>query len=201
MPGKRLLIATTNQGKIAEFISLFSHLPLRISTLEDVGLAGMDVEETGSTFSENSELKARAYAQASGIPTVADDSGLEVKALDGKPGVYSSRWHEGSPSEKNQHLLEIMADKTDRSARFVAAISLAHPDNPEQVETFIGTVEGQIAQAETGSEGFGYDPIFIPEGYEQSFAELGTEVKNTLSHRYRALKQLEAYLTENINAL
>jgi XTP/dITP diphosphohydrolase len=202
MSKKKILIATTNQGKIFELVELFKDFPtVEIVTLSDLDLADMDVEETGSTFAENAELKAVAYAQASRLPTIADDSGLEVDALDGRPGVMSDRWHPGTPSEKNQHLLSLLHGKSNRQAKFTSVVCLAVPNYANKSLAFTGEVTGQIAESETGNEGFGYDPVFIPDGYDQTFAELGTNEKNKLSHRAKALAKLKDYLLSNQNLI
>jgi XTP/dITP diphosphohydrolase len=155
-----------------------------------------DVEETGMTFEENAILKARAYSEK--FPEVfvlADDSGLVVDALDGRPGVYSKRYGD-TDEHRNAKLLSELKDvsNSERTARFVSVIALI---GQGVEEVFEGVVEGAIGFEARGEDGFGYDPVFIPEGYKKTFAELGTEVKNTLSHRARALEKVKKFL-ENV---
>ena len=188
-----LLIATSNAGKLREYRRILDELPLRVASPADVGLS-IEVEETGETFEENARLKAEAYSRASGLPALADDSGLEVDALDGFPGVRSSRWIEGSDDDRVRALLDRMRDVPDerRTARFRAVACLARPRG--LVRTAAGTVEGRIARQPRGEGGFGYDPVFLVEdgGYEGevTVAELEPEEKDGLSHRGRAVRAL-----------
>lgn len=184
-----LLVATNNRGKLAELHELLSDLPLTLVTLQDVGV-DFTVEETGHTFAENAILKAEAYAKASGLWTLADDSGLEVDALGGSPGVYTARY--GAPDAKTDRdryslLLWNMGGVPwdRRTARFHATVALAHPDHPTQ--TFDGTLEGFIGLAPRGSGGFGYDPVFYVTAEGCHLAELPPDVKNAISHRGRAV--------------
>ncbi len=196
--GPRLLLATGNAGKVREYRQLLSDLSLQILAPADVDLGHLDPEETGRTFEENAILKARAFADASGLPALADDSGIEVDALDGFPGVRSARWVEGSDRDRVQALLERLSEvpEAERGARFRAVVALAWPGG--QVHTAAGTVEGRIARMPAGSGGFGYDPIFRVEdgGYhgELTSAELPPAEKNRLSHRARALEGLRPLL-------
>lgn len=192
----QLLFATHNQGKIKEARQLLNHPNLEIlSAAELPDIAAFDVDETGTTFAENAELKARAFGEKSGILTASDDSGLEVAALGGKPGVLSKRFFPGTDQEKNSALLELLQDETDRRAQFKTVICLYHPQT-RATHFFEGIVTGNIADQIKGNQGFGYDPIFIPDGYSQTFGQLGTEVKNTLSHRAHALQKLQAFLLD-----
>ena len=179
----RLLVATTNAGKQREFRRLLAHLPAEILTPDEIGLA-LDVEEPHDTYAENAVAKADAYARASGLLTVADDSGIEVAALDWGPGVRSARWGGGRNADR---LLEALGDAADRRARMVCALAIARPMRPEPVvEVFSGVVEGSIATEPRGSGGFGYDPIFLlPDGV--TTAELPEVEKDRLSHRGRAV--------------
>ncbi len=189
-----LVLATNNLNKLREIQAQLQVHGITILSAEEAGVpSSFDVEETGKTFVENAILKAKAFAAEAKRATVADDSGLMVTALDGQPGVHSKRWIPGSDEDRNDYLLEQLKSKSDRSAQFVTVLALYLP-NSDQVHTFEGTVEGTIAEKAAGTEGFGYDPVFIPTGYKQTFAELGVEVKNTLSHRYRAVQKLKTFL-------
>ena len=185
----KLLIATGNAGKVEEYRQTLTGLPLELVGLADVGLGDMDVEETGSTLEENAALKARAYAEASGLSVLADDSGLFVDALDGAPGVYSARY--GGPgltmADRRARLLRELDGLPDeqRTARFRCVIAVAHRGEMHLVE---GVCEGKIAVAEdNGGGGFGYDALFIPMGYERNFSHLSPEEKNRISHRGQAV--------------
>ena len=157
-----------------------------------------EIEETGTTFLENARLKAEGISRHVGGWVLSDDSGLEVDALDGAPGVWSSSYggEEGNHSRNNARLMEEMAGKDSRSARFRCTMVLAR--NGKEEAHFSGTVEGSIIAELRGTKGFGYDPLFIPEGHDQTFAELGDAVKNTLSHRARALAQTADFLKINL---
>jgi|SRR5581483_11307427 XTP/dITP diphosphohydrolase len=183
----KLLIATHNRGKLREFAEILRDLPLELVTLNDVGIAD-DVEETGATFEENARLKALTYAAQSGLLTLADDSGLQVDALGGEPGVYSKRYAgEGkSDAERNAYLLEKLREvpQEKRTARFRCVIVIA--DAQGQTWTSEGTCEGEIALAPRGTNGFGYDPIFIVRDAGKHMAELSNQEKNRVSHRGRA---------------
>jgi XTP/dITP diphosphohydrolase len=182
-----LLIATTNQGKLREYAAIFGGLGLELRSLADVGITD-DVEETGVTFGENARLKAEYYAQRSGLWTLADDSGLEVAALGGEPGVYSARY--AGPGASDADRIALLLRKLEgvpfhaRLGRFVCVIALARPGHPtEEVE---GVLPGVIEQAPRGSGGFGYDPIFYVVDEDKTLAELPAERKNQISHRARA---------------
>ncbi len=157
----------------------------------------LEVAETAETFAGNAALKAQAYFEQLKLPVLADDSGLEVLALNNQPGVASNRWYQGSDADRNAALLQRLINVSDRRARFVTVLCLL--EQREQPIFFRGEVEGIIAREPRGVDGFGYDPIFIPEGYSQTFAEMGIAVKNTLSHRARALIQLQEYLRSKNN--
>jgi XTP/dITP diphosphohydrolase len=191
---RKLVIATFNKGKLQELRQLLSELPFEISGLE--GFSSIQaIPEVGETFVENASLKASGYAKQTRRIALADDSGLEVDALNGAPGVLSARYaHEGaSDGERTTKLLTEMSQCTDRRARFVSVIAIANEEG-KVINLSTGTCEGQIAQAPRGNNGFGYDPVFVPEGFEQTFAELQTEVKNRISHRARALSGVAKFL-------
>lgn len=193
-----LLIATRNAGKVREIEQLLGGLPLRLRGLADFAEV-TEVDETGTTFAENAVLKARAYASQTRLWTLADDSGLEVDALGGRPGVFSARYAGPAATyeERMRRLLEELDAARDplRRARFVCVIAVA-PPSADAARTFEGTCEGRIARAPRGSGGFGYDPLFVPDGYAQTFGELAPEVKQNISHRARALAGACAYLRE-----
>ena len=186
---RRLLVATSNPHKIEEFRAILSDIPFEIVSPAALGLT-VRVEETGSTFAENAILKAIAYAEAAGELALADDSGLEVDALNGEPGVYSNRWAgEGvTPAERNRLLNERLAGVPDerRTARFRCAIAIAGPAPLGLYDVVDGTLEGRIAREPRGSGGFGYDPIFYVPELGKTVGELPDEEKNRISHRGRA---------------
>lgn len=191
-----LLIATKNRGKVRELAELLAGLPLRLRDLgEFPGVPTAD--ETGATFAENAEVKARFYAAHTGLATLADDSGLEVEALGGAPGVHSARYagEQATDAERVALLLSELSGVSapGRGARFVCAAALYDPQ-AGTCEIFTGTCAGRIGHAARGANGFGYDPVFIPEGFEESFGELPGEIKQRISHRARALAAVRAYL-------
>lgn len=183
----KLLIATTNQHKLREYAAIFAPLALELCTLADVGI-DEDVEETGSTFAENAQLKAEFYAGRSGLLTMADDSGLEVIALDGEPGIHSRRYAgpDATDAERNQLLLKKMAHIPfhARLARFVCVIALTQPDGTTKLVE--GILPGVIEMEPRGTNGFGYDPLFYVLDEDKTLAELPPERKNAISHRARA---------------
>jgi XTP/dITP diphosphohydrolase len=190
---QELLIATHNPGKLREYAEIFSGLDLSLRTLAELGIA-TEIEETGTTFAENARLKAEGYARLSGLPTLADDSGLEVAALDGAPGVYSARYGGVSGAAQLQYLLDQMHDVPwhERLARFVCVIALARPDGP--TELVEGTLPGVIELAPRGDQGFGYDPLFYVLDEDATLAELPPERKNAISHRAAAARAARAVL-------
>jgi XTP/dITP diphosphohydrolase len=192
-----LLVASQNEGKVRELQTLLSDLPFQVIGLKDCGLTDMDVPETGTTFEENALLKARAYSQASGYLTVADDSGLEVAALGGRPGVLSARFVTGGADARNQAILDELSDKSDRTAQFRTELCLFDPAD-ESHQFFSGVMKGRIHSEVAGSEGWDYDMIFIPEGYDSTFAQLGYDVKNAMSHRAAAAQLLKEHLVKNV---
>lgn len=191
-----LLIATHNQGKLREFSALFKEEEMLTRSLADFPSIGI-VEETGSTFAQNAEIKARFYSKQTGLRTLADDSGLEVEALGGAPGIFSARYAgpTASDGERIAHLLRELkrAGDTQRRARFVCAVAIASPV-AEVTDIFTGQCTGKISHSSRGLNGFGYDPVFIPDGYEQTFGELPKEIKLRISHRFRALKSARNFL-------
>lgn len=184
---RTLLLATTNEHKLNEFRTILRELPFTLLSLCDVRL-DMDVEETGATFAENALLKARAYAGAANMLALADDSGLEIDALGGAPGIYSARFagRDTSYEERFRLIFARLQDVpvSQRTARFRCAIALAEPSGYTRVVE--GTVEGLIADSPRGENGFGYDPIFLVPEYGKTTAEMAPEEKHRISHRGRA---------------
>lgn len=194
MNSLELLIATSNAGKVAELREMLAQVPARLLSLDDVGLTGLDVAEDAGSLEGNAAAKAQAYAQAAGLLALADDTGLFVDALDGAPGIYPARY--GGPglmmAERRALLLEALSGVPDarRTAAFRAVVALANP-RTGQVQTAQGACAGRIAQTESnGSAGFGYDPLFIPDGYSLSFSDLPAAEKNRISHRARAVQAM-----------
>ena len=196
-----LLIATNNAGKIRELSGLLANLPLRLRQLSEFPQVE-EVEETGKTFAENALLKARLYSQQTNLWTLADDSGLEVDALAGAPGVLSARYAglNATDEERNARLLaELSRTKDERpTARFICAIALYDPAT-RATEIFEGTCEGHIAKHPRGHNGFGYDPLFVPSGHAHTFGELSEVVKQQISHRARALAAVRVYLNDHFS--
>jgi XTP/dITP diphosphohydrolase len=193
-----LLVATNNAGKVRELGRALSGVPLRLRLLDE--FAGVpEAEEPGETFAENATLKALHYSSRTGLLTLSDDSGLVVDALGGRPGVHSARYagRDATYAERIARLLEeVEASGGDlRSARFVCVVAVVEPASRE-VFTFEGRCEGRIAHAPRGSGGFGYDPVFIPEGHERTFGELPEEVKDRISHRALAVADAARFLRE-----
>jgi XTP/dITP diphosphohydrolase len=191
-----LLIATKNAGKIRELMELLGGVPLRLRGLADFPYAP-EVEETGATFAENARLKAIRYGEHARMLALADDSGLEVAALGGAPGVRSARYagESATDTERIELLLGELSrtSSTGRRARFVCVVALYDPLCGE-AEIFTGDCAGRIAPAPRGMNGFGYDPVFIPDGYEQTFAELPPAAKRQISHRALALRRVRDFI-------
>ena len=190
----RIVFATNNQHKLSEIRQILGSR-VEVLSLKDIG-CDVDIPETGTTLEENALQKAQYIYDHYHIDVFADDTGLEVDALNGAPGVYSARYAggEGHDSEANMtKLLKELGDNNNRKARFRTVIALIQQD---EVHKFEGIVNGQIIRERRGGEGFGYDPIFQPDGYDKTFAELGTDVKNQISHRARATQKLADYLLE-----
>ena len=195
-PIRDLLIATHNPGKILELRQLLANQPLTLHGLDEFP-DSVTVAETGTTFAENAQLKAVGYARQAQMWTLADDSGLEADALGGAPGVLSARYAgaEATDRERIVRLLQELGDASEekRSARFVCALALADADG-NLVHLTHGICYGKIAFAIHGTQGFGYDPVFTPDGYDLTFGQLSADVKNSLSHRTRALKEMRDFL-------
>lgn len=194
--GSSLLLGTRNPGKIHEIKLILGDVAIELCSLNDFEQVPV-AEENADTYAQNAIAKALFYARATGLPALADDSGLEVEALDGVPGVLSARYageHATDSERRNLLLVELArAGSKNRRARFVCAIAVASADG-EVLNVAEGICEGTITFEPRGSSGFGYDPLFIPDGFDQTFAELSDEVKNQISHRARALIKLRAFL-------
>jgi XTP/dITP diphosphohydrolase len=190
---EKIVLATGNQGKVREFASLFADYGVDVVAQKELGVS--DVPETGTTFVENAIIKARHAAQVTGLPAIADDSGLVVDALGGAPGIYSARYAgEPANAENNMNkLLHALENKTNRKAQFRTAIAL-HLNGEKHL--FEGICKGDITSSKQGKKGFGYDPIFQPEHFEQTFAEMNAESKNKISHRGIAVQKLVAFLSQ-----
>jgi XTP/dITP diphosphohydrolase len=190
--GDRLVVASHNEGKVREFAELLA--PFGIDCVSAASLGLPEPEETGETFAENAALKAEAAARASGMIAIADDSGLEVAALGGAPGIHSARWGGeardfGLAMDRVQGELEARST-SDARANFMCALALAPPEGSACI--FEGKVFGTLTWPPRGSHGFGYDPIFVPDGYTETFGEIARQLKNELSHRMRAFEKLMA---------
>ena len=192
-----IVVATGNAHKVDEYRQLLDGQGVELKSLLDYpGFPG--VEENGTTFAENAAQKAIAASRYCDVPAFADDSGLEVEALDGAPGIYSARY---APTDRERiaKLLAALDGKENRRARFVCVIAIAI--NGEVIETFEGVMEGTIIDAPRGENGFGYDPIFVPAGESRTFAEMSQEEKNQISHRARALKKALEFIEDEMSVL
>lgn len=196
---KRIIFATTNEGKMKEIRMILSDLNCEISSMREMGI-DIDIVEDGSTFEENAIIKAKTIMELTGEMVLADDSGLEVDYMDKAPGIYSARFlgEDTSYKEKNHHIINQLKDALgkQRSARFVCAIALACPNG--EIVTTRGTIEGEIGYEEKGSNGFGYDPIFVVPEYHCTTAELSPEQKNKVSHRGKALFAMKEKIQEKL---
>jgi XTP/dITP diphosphohydrolase len=192
----RIVAATQNKHKIQEIQAIMGEFGMMVVSQAEVGLPDLDVEEDGDTFEANSEKKAVEIMARCGEVTIADDSGLMVDALGGAPGVFSARFagEHGNDGKNNDKLLALLADvePEKRTARFVSVITMVYPDGEKIVAR--GECEGHIIYQPKGSGGFGYDPLFVPEGFEKTFAELSGKEKNKISHRAKALQNLKLKL-------
>ena len=189
---KKIVFATNNKHKLDEIREILG-ARFDVVSLKDIS-CDVDIPETGDTLEENALMKAEYVKQHFGMDCFADDTGLEVEALDGAPGVHSARYAEGTDHDSNanmEKLLRELGNNNNRKARFRTVIALLLNGETHQFE---GIVNGRIAFEKHGTEGFGYDPIFVPDGYQHSFAELGMDVKNHISHRARAVAQLADFL-------
>ncbi len=190
-----IVLATRNKKKVEEIQRIVKDMDIKVYSLDDFP-GCPEVIEDGRTFEENAIKKAREVAKFTKMPALSDDSGLEVFALDSKPGVFSARYA-GKDAVDTKNVKKLLSEMEklangDRGARFVCVIALAFPEG--NVETFIGYVEGFIGREPKGSNGFGYDPVFYPKGHDSTFAEIGPEEKDALSHRGAALAQLHRFL-------
>lgn len=182
-----VVIATGNEHKVKEYREILESLGVHISSLKDENIV-LDIEENGTTFEENSLAKARAVKEKTNKIVIADDSGLCIEALDGFPGIYSARFMDGKPyEEKHQAIIDLLKDKKNKNAYFKCAISVIMNDKEY---SFVGTVNGTIVLPRSKGKGFGYDPIFLPNGYDLTFGEMNDEEKNRISHRGEASKKL-----------
>ena len=196
----KLVLATRNQGKVRELTNMLrdsrdsaSAYPIEVISLENYPDAP-EVIEDGKTYTENAVKKASIIAEYTSQLTLADDAGLEVDALGGAPGIHSKRWagEDATDEIRIAKLLQALEGVTNRQARFIAAIAVVHPN--AEPDVVLGVCEGHIRHDPVGESGFGYDPVFVPDGYHQTFAELGEEIKNRMSHRAKALEQAIALL-------
>ena len=198
-PSNKLIIASHNRGKVAEIRDLLEPLGLELISAASLNLH--EPEETANTFSGNARLKAEAATLATGFPAFADDSGLNVDALDGEPGIYSARWagddkdFSMAMAKVNAALCELdkkLTIRVSRSASFFCALALAWPDN--KTEIFEGSINGTLCWPPRGGNGFGYDPIFIPTGYDETFGELDQKLKHSINHRAKAFAKFLSYV-------
>lgn len=199
---RKIIFATTNQGKVREVKMMMEGFDVELYTMKEAGI-NIDIVEDGTTFEENAIIKAKTIMEITGEIALADDSGLEVDYLDGAPGIYSARFlgENTSYDEKNSYIIEKLKDAKgkERSARFVCAMAAAFPDG--EVITCKGTIEGLIGYEQKGTNGFGYDPIvYVPE-FEMTTGEMTPELKNSISHRGKALEQMKEILTRKLNEL
>ncbi|MBR6562022.1 MAG: RdgB/HAM1 family non-canonical purine NTP pyrophosphatase [Oscillospiraceae bacterium] len=193
---KRLILASNNRKKLLELQAILEDTGIEVLSQREAG-CDFEVDENGETFEENAYLKAIAVTQATGEAAIADDSGLCVDALDGEPGVYSARYtgnHEDTDEMRNDYLLSKLENVENRSARFVSCICCTLPNG--DVLRARGECEGEILRESRGSLGFGYDPVFLPEGFSLSMGEIAPEVKNAISHRAKALDEFKKELRE-----
>ncbi|HLR62629.1 MAG TPA: XTP/dITP diphosphatase [Lentibacillus sp.] len=191
-----MIIATKNSGKAKEFKTFFAEYGIKAVSLSELSHEIEDIEETGSTFEKNAELKAEQIAELLQSPVLADDSGMVVDALDGRPGVFSARFA-GEPKDDQKNIDKVLAELLDveaanRTARFVCVLAVSAPG--EETVFRKGYCDGRIADTQAGHNGFGYDPIFIPKGYSETMAQLSSDVKNQISHRSDAIRQLRDWV-------
>lgn len=195
-----IIAASSNEHKIKEIQDIMGKFGMDVISRDEAGVPPFEIEEDGKTFEENSLKKASEIMRATGQPTIADDSGLMVDYLGGAPGVYSARFagEQCDDEKNNMKLLSMLEGLTDvdRAAKFVSVITLMFPNGDTLVAR--GECHGRIIEIPTGENGFGYDPLFVPDGYDKTFAQLSPEEKNLISHRARALKKLEELLKERI---
>jgi XTP/dITP diphosphohydrolase len=199
MASARLLIATTSDGKLREWQALLGDLPLDLLRLADIGI-DFDVDETGATFADNAVLKAEAYGSASGLLTLAEDSGLCVAALGGAPGVHSARWEGDDYGHKNAHLIQLLEGKhgAGRACRYACVVVLRQPDGRKFFAR--GECRGEIAMTPAGEGGFGYDPIFYIPRLRRTLAQVAIDEKDRISHRGRAAGRIRPILRQLIES-
>ena len=193
-----VIAATQNKHKLEEIGAILKDFDIELKSANELGFGDVEVVEDRDTFEGNSMKKAEEIMEVSGIPALADDSGLMVDALDGRPGVYSARYSGENATDKsnNEKLKEELKDETNRKAKFVSVISLAYPDGKRI--SVRGELKGVIGYEEKGDSGFGYDPLFIVDQYNKTLAELGSEIKNKISHRANALEKLKVELAKGV---
>ena len=189
----QIILASKNKGKIKEFNELLNTTDYQCISMEDAGFKE-DIEEGGKSLSENAFLKAQAIFQQTGIACLSEDSGLFIEALDGEPGIFSARYGGNHKNDVDNIalVLKMMSGKSNRRAYFEAILCFIQPEG--KINYFKGKVHGQISDNPMGDNGFGYDPIFIPDGFQQTFAELGNKVKNDISHRAIAAKKFQTFI-------
>ncbi len=199
MPPAQLVIATTSAGKLREWKSLLADLPLQLVSLRELGIS-FDVDEVGSTFAQNAAIKVEAYGRASALLTLAEDSGLSVRALGGGPGVKSARWEGADYARKNALLIQLLEGKTGaaRACRYVCDTALRHPDG--RIWHARGELRGRIASSPAGSGGFGYDPVFYVPRLRRTLAEVAVDEKDRISHRGRAAGRIRPILCQLIES-
>lgn len=190
---KKIIIATKNKGKVKEFRAFFANHDIEVVSLLDLDEQIPDIEETGESFVENAALKAEQISNRFQQPVLADDSGLIIDSLGGRPGIYSARYA-GEPTNDQANIDKVLKEmnnisEEERAARFICVLAIARPN--EETIFVTGYCEGHIQREQSGENGFGYDPIFVPEGYSKTMAELDPAEKNQISHRNKAIKQLE----------
>ena len=193
----KIVFATTNEGKVKEIKEILEGFPVEVVSMKEMNIT-TDIEENGTTFEENSLIKAREISKLTGLPALADDSGLEVDYLNGEPGIYSARYlgKDTDYNYKNNYIIDRLkeAEDKERSARFICVISLVLPDGREFVKK--GVMEGRIGYEIKGENGFGYDPIFYLPEYGKTSAELSSDEKNKISHRGKALRAMKELIAE-----
>lgn len=193
---KTIVAASKNKHKIEEIEAITKKYGMSVISRDEAGVPDVEIEEDGETFEENSLKKAKEILKLCGRPTIADDSGLMVDYLGGAPGVYSARFagEEGNDEKNNDKLIRLLEEvpSREKTAKFVSVITLAYPDGDVLVAR--GECPGRIIETPIGENGFGYDPLFVPDGYQKTFAQLTAEEKNQISHRAMALKELERLL-------
>ncbi len=194
MSDLKFVLASNNKGKLKEMREILSELGIEVMSQREAGIAS-EPEEDGTTFEENAIIKAKAAMEASGLPAIADDSGIAVDALNGEPGIYSARYGDcGSDEERVEYLLKNMENEEHRAAKFVSSIAVAFPNG--DVLTTLGECHGTLTYEPIGENGFGYDPVFYMEQFGRTLAQVTAEEKNSVSHRGRALRAMKEKLTE-----